>query len=74
MMGRQVHRINWKGLSEDLRAKRAEERIEQKDAARQMGIAASSLSRLERGKTCSADTYMSVCSWLEVDPTEYSMI
>lgn len=73
-MGRQVHRIDWARLAKDLRMKRAEGRIEQKAAANQMSIAASSLSRLERGKTCSADTYMSVCSWLNVDPTEYSMI
>ena len=56
--------INWEKLSEDVRIERAKRRVDQKTAASEMDIAASSLCRLEAGKTVAADSFMAVCKWL----------
>lgn len=65
-------RINWKSLAEAVRIRRASKMIDQKVAAEEMQISASSLCRLERGKTVTADSFMAVCAWLGEEPTKFS--
>lgn len=63
--------INWKDLAKAVRVRRAELSIDQKDAAEEMTLPASTLSRLENGKTVTADNFMTICWWLERDPNEF---
>jgi DNA-binding Xre family transcriptional regulator len=56
--------IDWRKLSEDVRIERARRRVDQKTAASEIGIAASSLCRLEGEKSVSADNFMAICRWL----------
>lgn len=44
-----------------------EKRISMRDAAREIGISAATLSRLENKKTPDIQTYYQCCIWLEID-------
>lgn len=39
--------------------------------AKQIGISAATLSRVERGHVPDIDTFRKICAWLEVDPNEF---
>lgn len=62
--------IDWPKLAENVRVERAKRHIQQKDAAVEIGIDPANLSRLENGKTLSADGFMAVCKWLQVPAEE----
>ncbi len=63
--------INWPELAKAVRVRRALLNIDQKDAAKEMTMPASTLSRLENGKTVSADNFMTLCWWLEREPNDF---
>ena len=56
--------IDWSSLAEQVRVERARRGIDQKDAAKEMGISPSSLCRLEKAKVVSASSFMAACGWL----------
>lgn len=57
----------WK-FSSAMRQKRSVDlRIDIRAASQQIGISASTLSRIENGKTPDVTTYARCCSWLGVD-------
>lgn len=72
MTENQAVTIDWERLSEDLRVRRAKVRIDQRGAAAAMGIAHATLHRVENGKTCSAETFLSMCAWLGAEPHRYT--
>jgi transcriptional regulator with XRE-family HTH domain len=55
-------------LGERLRRARGERGI--REAAREIGISAATLSRVERGNVPDIGTFAKVCSWLRIDPAE----
>lgn len=66
--------IDWKKLAEDIRVQRARRKIGLRDVASEMMLSPATVSRIENGKTMTAEGFILACRWLEVEPTEYSMI
>jgi transcriptional regulator with XRE-family HTH domain len=62
--------INWVKLAEAARVKRARDRIGVRDAAKQIGVSPSTVSRFENEKELSADHFMAVCKWLGISAEE----
>lgn len=56
-----------KRLSEEVKAKRTIfDKIGLREAAREIGISAATLSRIENGKTPDVETMGMICFWLEI--------
>lgn len=55
-------------LGRQLRSKRGERGI--RATAKDIGVSAATLSRVERGHLPDLDTFGKICRWLEVDPSE----
>lgn len=56
--------INTGTLSEMIRSKRGNRGL--REVAKEIGISLSTLSRVENGNLPDIDSYMKICSWLEV--------
>lgn len=57
-------------FSNSVKSKRGKLKLGLRVLANDIGISASTLSRIEQGKLPDIDTYIKLCDWLEV-PTEY---
>lgn len=55
-------------LGSTVRAKRGENTI--RETAEEIGVAAATLSRIERGHTPDLVTFGKLCEWLGIDPAE----
>ena len=53
-------------LSRQLREKRGDRGV--RDAAKEIGISAATLSRVERGHLPDLETFGKICRWLQADP------
>jgi transcriptional regulator with XRE-family HTH domain len=56
--------INTGTLSEMIRSKRGNRGL--REVAKEIGVSVSTLSRVENGNLPDIDSYMKICSWLEV--------
>ena len=56
-------------FSDLVRAKRG--RCGLREAALIVGIAPATISRIERGATPDMATFLALCDWLEIEPTEF---
>jgi len=63
--------IDWGDIGRSVRVARAKINVDQKTAATEIGVTASSLCRLEAGTPVSADTLMRVFLWLGESPIAY---
>jgi len=59
-------RITLRRLGQELRSRRADRGI--REVAKEVGVSAATLSRVERGKLPDLETFAKVCEWLEIDP------
>lgn len=57
------------GLGNDARKRRENKTL--RDAARDIGISAATLMRVEAGRVPDVETYGKLCTWLGVDPGSY---
>jgi transcriptional regulator with XRE-family HTH domain len=55
-----------------VREKRADKKL--REAAREIGIGPATLMRVEAGRIPDLETFGKLCSWLEMDPTEFKGI
>lgn len=61
--------IDWKAFSKSVRVFRAEKGIALRAAIDEIGINDHTiLMRVERGLPCSAENFLSICSWINQDP------
>ena len=59
-----MHSININALSKMIKSKRSDRGL--REAANDIGISVSTLSRVENGNLPDIDSYMKLCKWLEV--------
>lgn len=65
-------KINYNLLGKNLKTKRTIEMdLDMRTLAEELGISTGTISRVENGKPCSLETYLVLCSWLEIHPKEY---
>lgn len=53
-----------------IRTKRGDRGL--REVAAEMKISAATLSRVEQGKLPDVETFLRICGWLEVEPSEFS--
>lgn len=62
------------GFSQRIREKRMAEKLGLREAAEKSNVSASTLSRVENGSMPDMDTFMNVCEWLVMMPSEFFLI
>lgn len=68
------HEVNIRALSEAIQRHREKHDLTVRSAAAEMeNVSSSTLSRIERGSLPDIDTYMRICRWLGVSPSEFAI-
>jgi transcriptional regulator with XRE-family HTH domain len=57
--------IDWKKFSKMLHSTRLDADLGQRELARELEIPSATMSRAENGKGLDADTYVTLCLWLD---------
>lgn len=66
------NQLNTEKLAAAVRAKRGDEGL-RSTAEKIGGVSAATLSRIEQGKVPDVDTFLRLCQWLGLQPSEFSM-
>lgn len=66
--------IDWKSFARDVREERARQGIGVRAAAKAATVSPATFSRAENENPMSAELFMVMCWWLEVEPTDYRTI
>lgn len=64
-MGKKQNIIDWKMLAVDTQKRREKEAIGIREFARNVGLSPSTISRIENGKRCDAETLITITEYLE---------
>lgn len=66
--------IDWKRFAQDIRRERTRLGLGVRGAAKQATVSPATFSRAENEKPMSAELFMVMCWWLEVEPSDYRTI
>lgn len=61
--------LNWKEFGKGMKENRVELGLSIRAASKKIKISPATLLRLERGRTPDFNTFLTVCKWLEIDPS-----
>lgn len=59
-------------FKKDLKTERIiEKELTVREAAKEIGVSASTISRIENGKTCEIESFLKICEWMGMFPEDY---
>lgn len=66
--------FDWQRFGQAVRLARLTAYLDLGALEHRTGVGASSLCRIENGKTCTPEAMLTLCAWLQIDPRSFTSI